>query len=119
MPGRGAEEIRKGLWRLYEPFGGRMLAYYALRRPSGWTLVDAGLPGLVTKRLDEGTWQGPIDTIIVPHADADHLGDVANLKTRYPELTVCCHPADRTWIADHDLLAKERYDHARERLGFH
>ena len=118
MAARGAQEIRPGLWRLYESMGARFLAFYALRHDDGWCLFDGGLPDSVTGRLDEGSWQGPIRQVVVSHADADHLGDVARLKQHFPDLEVCCHPEDRPWVEDHDRLTQERYDHARQRFGY-
>ncbi len=115
---RGTEELRDGLWRLNEPLGSRLLSYYALRQDGGWLLWDAGLPGSITGRLDTGTWGGAVTGLIVSHADADHLGDAARLRERFPELSIRCHPADRAWIEDHDLLTAERYDHARSRYGY-
>lgn len=94
------------------------MSYYALRDGEGWLLFDAGLPGSVSRRIDEGSWQGPITQIVISHADADHLGDVAMLRQKYPGLRTGCHEADRLWVEDHDTLARERYDCCRERFGY-
>ncbi|RMH11033.1 MAG: MBL fold metallo-hydrolase [Gammaproteobacteria bacterium] len=114
---KGAEEIRPGLWRLFEPLGERLLSFYALRHEDGWVLFDAGVPGSLTSRLRQGVWSGDIRKAIISHADADHLGDVASLKQQYPEMVVACHQADRAWVEDHDRLVQERYGHAKNRFG--
>ena len=115
---RGTEEIRPGLWRLYEPLGERLLACYAMSSPQGWILFDAALPGSVTNRIAEGSWGGTFAEVIISHADADHLGDVAQLKRRFPALRVKCHSIDKPLIENHDRLTAQRYDYARERYGF-
>ncbi|MCC7476779.1 MAG: MBL fold metallo-hydrolase [Pirellulales bacterium] len=112
------EEVAPRILRLSEPMGKRLLNCYLIEDAKGAILFDAGLPGSVSRRLEIGQLSGPIGRLIVSHADADHLGDVANLKNRYANLRVACHRLERKRCENHDLLVGERYDHARKRFGF-
>lgn len=101
------------------PMGVRSVRFFAL--PDGddaWTLVDCGLPGHVTEVLDAGDLKGRISRVIITHADADHLGSVAEILQRFPECKVLCHPLDRAWCEDHDLMVSERYGCAAVPYGY-
>jgi len=106
-----------GITCFRQPMGARHLQFYALVDGDGFTLWDTALPGVVTGWQDTGQL-GRVDRAIISHADADHLGDTAALRTRNPRLQVLCHAADRHWIEFHAALATARYDHARAEHDF-
>jgi len=112
------EQVAEGITRLAEPLADRLLNCFLIDDQGQQVLFDAGLPGSVTRRLDSGQIDGPISQLIVSHADADHLGDAAALKRRFPEMQIGCHAFDQQRCEDHDLLVHERYDHARNRFDY-
>lgn len=101
------------------PLGTRFVRFYAL--PDGadaWFLVDAGLPGHYNAVLDAGDLPGKITAILITHADADHLGSVAEVLQRFPECELLCHALDQAWCEDHDRLVAERYGCAQKPYGY-
>ena len=96
--------------------GKRFVQFYALQDANGLVLFDTALPGMVTQWIERSILEAP-SLAIISHADADHLGDTAGLRQRFPALRVACHAADRAWIEDHDLLTQARYDGARAAYG--
>ena len=111
-------EAAPGITCYREPLGIRFVNFFSLDDTGGYTLFDTAIPGVVTTWLDDGEMAGSIDRVIISHSDADHFGDTAALKERFPYLQVLCHPKDRRWIEDHDIILKERYDHARPIYDF-
>lgn len=107
-----------GIFCYREPLGIRFVSFYALDDGDGITLFDTAVPGVVTWWINQGEMQEGIKRVIISHSDADHLGDTAALKERYPNLQVLCHPRDQSWIEDHDLIVQERYDHVRPTHDF-
>ncbi|MBI1882255.1 MAG: MBL fold metallo-hydrolase, partial [Chloroflexi bacterium] len=94
-------EVAPGLICYRDPLGSRFVNFYALEDAGGYALFDTALPGVVTAWLDEKELEANIQQAIISHSDADHFGDTAALKERFPEMQVLCHPADRRWIEDH------------------
>jgi glyoxylase-like metal-dependent hydrolase (beta-lactamase superfamily II) len=101
-----------------ELFGARRLNFYALTDGEVVTLLDAGVPGSVTSRIEAGELRGRITRLIVSHADADHLGDGAAIQSRFPGARIECHAADRDLVEHHARLVRLRYDQARPQWGF-
>lgn len=108
----------EGITGFRNPLGSRFVTFYALRDDKGTVLFDTALPGVVTAWIDEGQLETPIQSAIISHADADHLGDTAALWERFSALQVIGRPADRAWIENHDALVRDRYDHARAKQGY-
>ncbi len=110
--------VAPGITCYQEPFGPRLLHFYALEDVQGIVLFDAGVPGSVQARAESGELAQPIIGAVISHADADHLGDGAWIQRAAPDARLWCHTADRAMIEDHDLLVQQRYDYARPRWGF-
>lgn len=113
VPGILATEPVQGVRAFTQPIGQRRLSFYAVEGREGAVLVDAGLPGSVRAALEQDLLKAPLTTLVITHADADHLGDAAYLKEQFPDLRIACHPLDKLWCQDHDRLVHERYDCAR------
>jgi glyoxylase-like metal-dependent hydrolase (beta-lactamase superfamily II) len=113
-----AEVVAPGIMRLSTSMGPRRLACYLLDDGEACTIFDAGLPGTIVEWIDTGACVKPVTRLVISHADADHVGDAAGLRARFPMIEIQCHPLDRKWIEDHDLLVAERYGEARARFGF-
>jgi glyoxylase-like metal-dependent hydrolase (beta-lactamase superfamily II) len=113
-----AEVVAPGITRLSTSMGPRRLACYVLDDGEACTIFDAALPGTIVEWIDTGACVKPVTRLVISHADADHVGDAAGLRMRFPQIDVQCHPLDRRWIEDHDLLVAERYGEARARFGF-
>ncbi|MCK9440684.1 MAG: MBL fold metallo-hydrolase [Methanothrix sp.] len=74
-------------------------------------LIDSGVAGSEKIILEylKSTGRSPqeISTLILTHAHPDHIGASAAIK-RISGCTVAAHAAEKTWIEDVDLQAKER-----------
>ncbi|MDQ1261555.1 MAG: Hydroxyacylglutathione hydrolase [Euryarchaeota archaeon] len=74
-------------------------------------LIDSGVAGSETLILDylKRTGRSPhdISILILTHAHPDHIGAAAAIK-RISGCTVAAHAAEKTWIEDVDLQARER-----------
>lgn len=102
------------------PIGARTVRFYGIfdELSKTWTLIDCGLAGHPVEVLESGDLEGTVARIIVTHADADHIGGVAEVVERFPGCEVLCHEFDRAWCEDHDLLVAERYGCAQASYGF-
>lgn len=110
--------VAPGITCFQEPLGVRFVSFYALDDGDTITLFDAGIPSTVTHWIDNGTLSKPITRLIISHSDADHFGDTANLKARFPEMEIMCHAADRYWTENHDAIVAERYGFSHARYGY-
>jgi len=74
-------------------------------------LIDSGVAGCEKIILDylKATGRNPEDvsTLILTHAHPDHIGAAAAIK-RICGCTVAAHAAEKAWIEDVELQAKER-----------
>ena len=74
-------------------------------------LIDSGVAGSEKIILDylKATGRSPqeISTLILTHSHPDHIGAAAAIK-RISGCTVAAHAAEKAWIEDVDLQAKER-----------
>jgi len=110
-------DVAPGIICFQEPLGVRFVSFYALMNDDKATLFDAGILGTVTHWIDQSVLLNPIERLIVSHADADHFGDSANLKQRFPNMHILCHAADKTWVENHAAIVKERYGFSHQRYG--
>ncbi|MHB8119616.1 MAG: MBL fold metallo-hydrolase [Methanothrix sp.] len=74
-------------------------------------LIDSGVAGSERIILDylKATGRSPqkISTLLLTHAHPDHIGAAAAIK-RISGCTVAAHAAEKAWIEDVELQAKER-----------
>jgi glyoxylase-like metal-dependent hydrolase (beta-lactamase superfamily II) len=74
-------------------------------------LVDAGVAGTLAPILamvgDEGRDPSEVSTLVLTHSHPDHVGGARSIR-RATECLVAAHPAERAWIEDTDLQARER-----------
>jgi len=85
-------EVAEGVYR----FGTRRINWYVLETDDGLTVVDAGLPAhwpQLGKWLDANDYGfEDVETLVLTHADADHVGFAKKLADR--GVPVYCHPED-------------------------
>lgn len=85
-------EVAPGIFQL----GNRTVNWWAITRPEGITLVDAGLPRHVAQLQellrDLGRGPGDIEAVVLTHADVDHIGIAESFRRR--GVPVFIHPAD-------------------------
>lgn len=79
-----------------------------------WLWVDAGVADTPSTCLAAylGDELGPPPArqlALVTHADVDHFGGLAQLRSSFPALLVMAHELDAPLIADHEVLMAERY----------
>lgn len=113
-----SDVVDPGITRLAAPMGSRWLAFYVLDGEGSCTVFDAALPGWIVRWLEDGSRAERVTQLVISHADADHVGDAAALRARCHDLAILCHPRDRRWVENHDLLVQERYGEACGRFGF-
>jgi glyoxylase-like metal-dependent hydrolase (beta-lactamase superfamily II) len=77
----------------------------------GVCLVDAGVAGSVAPILamvgDEGRDPSEVSMLVLTHSHPDHIGGARSIRGA-TECLVAAHPAERAWIEDPDLQARER-----------
>jgi len=74
-------------------------------------LVDAGVagsaPALFTMAGEAGMNPGEVSTLVLTHSHPDHIGGAPAFQ-RATGCIVAAHPAERAWIEDPALQARER-----------
>ena len=93
---------------------GRFLERYVnsfLVADRGACLVDAGVSGSTALILamvrDAGKDMGDVSTLVLTHSHPDHIGGAIAIQ-RATGCIVAAHPAERSWIEDTGLQARER-----------
>ncbi|HOE96911.1 MAG TPA: MBL fold metallo-hydrolase [Candidatus Sumerlaeota bacterium] len=75
-------------------------SYRLLDRPTGvWALVDPTDDALDLWRVELAR-TGPPACVLITHGHFDHIGGVAAVRRRYPELPVWAHPDTAPLLAD-------------------
>ncbi len=119
QPNYRLEEHAGGLREFVFGMGIRTVRVFALPNgDKGWVLIDGGLCGHLNEILEGDDLPGHVDGIVITHADADHIGGVAEAKESFRDCEVICHELDRAWCENHDQLVAERYGCARAEYGF-
>ncbi len=73
---------------------------YLVAEADGFTLIDAGLPGLQTRILAVmGRTGRPLKRLALTHAHADHIGSVDALKKALPDLELLVGANDAELLA--------------------
>jgi len=112
-------KISDSVWPLKIPFripagGGRFIersvnAFLVAGRDL--CLIDAGVSGSVSSLLNlamtAGREPGEISILVLTHSHPDHLGGALDIQ-KATGCIVAAHPAERGWIEDTDLQARER-----------
>jgi hydroxyacylglutathione hydrolase len=74
-------------------------------------LIDAGVEASAVSLLgmvrDARRSPGEVSTLILTHSHPDHMGGALAIR-KATGCTVAAHPAERAWIEDTDLQARER-----------
>jgi glyoxylase-like metal-dependent hydrolase (beta-lactamase superfamily II) len=107
-------EIAPGVHRFEFAIGTKPMAM-CLLDGDRVTLIDTGLPdtpesvylpGLETL----GRSPEEVALVVITHADADHIGGNAAVRRLFPNALLACHPLDKRWASDPDVITEERYD---------
>jgi glyoxylase-like metal-dependent hydrolase (beta-lactamase superfamily II) len=106
-------EVAPGIHRIESVLGPRPFSQYLVRGERS-LLVDTGVaqtPEAVILPYLEGMGLGPddLDFVLNTHADVDHFGGNAAIRSRAPRAVVCAHVADVSWIEDRERILRERY----------
>jgi glyoxylase-like metal-dependent hydrolase (beta-lactamase superfamily II) len=112
-------KISDSVWSLKIPFripagGGRFIGRSVnafLIAGKKLCLIDAGVSGSVSPIfnlvLEAGREPGEVAILILTHAHPDHLGSAPGIQ-RVTGCIVAAHPAEKPWIEDTALQARER-----------
>ena len=77
----------------------------------GVCLIDAGVSGSAGSILgmvrDTGREPGEVSTLVLTHSHPDHIGGARAIQ-RATDCIIAAHPAEREWIEDTALQARER-----------
>lgn len=92
---------------------------YLVPEPDGFTLIDAGLPGLQRRVLAAVRRSGrPLRRVALTHAHDDHIGVVDALKAALPELEVLVGEHDEALLTERGCTtAPTRLLRAGDRVG--
>lgn len=106
-------EVAPGIQRIESVFGPRPFAQYLLRDERSM-LVDTGIvstPGDVILPFFEQIAFAPesLDFVLTSHADVDHFGGNASLRTAAPRAIFCASALDTPIIVDRERAMIERY----------
>jgi len=84
-------------------------AFMAVER--GICLIDAGVSGSEAPLLamigEAGREPSEVSPLVLTHSHPDHIGGARAIQ-RATECIIAAHPAERAWIEDTDLQARER-----------
>ena len=106
-------EVASGIYRIESILGPRPFAQYLLRDERS-LLVDTGIVStpdeVILPAFQElGLDPADLDYVLISHADVDHFGGNAAIRTAAPRAIVCAHVADCDWIGDRERILRERY----------
>ncbi len=107
-------EVAPGIHRIETPLEDRLNCLYLFIGSERTLLVDSGLSStpreFLLPYLDAlGLHPNQIHYVITTHADIDHMGGNAAVRTLSPDAVFMCHRLDRCMIEDLALLIDERY----------
>jgi len=106
-------ELLPGLHQIPQILGPRYLYQYLLVGDRS-LLIDTGC----AKSPDEvilpyfgevGFDSARLDTILITHADVDHMGGNAAMHRAAPRAILACHHGDAAWIGSRQAILAERY----------
>lgn len=106
-------DVAPGIVRIESILGPRPFAQYLLRDERS-LLVDTGVtetPAVVILPFFASVGFDPanLDFVLLSHADADHFGGNARMRSAAPRAIFCAHVADAHWIEDRERIFRERY----------
>jgi glyoxylase-like metal-dependent hydrolase (beta-lactamase superfamily II) len=116
-------EVAPGIHRIESILGPRPFSQYLLRDTRA-LLVDTGVketPGdvLLPYFREIGFDPASLDFVLNSHADVDHFGGNAVIRSACPDALICAHVADVPWIEDRELIMRERYGwYAQYGIGY-
>lgn len=103
-----AFEVAPGITRIESVLGPRPFSQYLLREERS-LLFDTGIketPAEVILPCLDGLQP---DLVLNSHADVDHFGGNAAIKTAAPDALFLAHELDTPWIENADAIMRERY----------
>lgn len=106
-------EVAPGIHRIESILGPRPFSQYLLRDEKS-LLVDTGVketPAEVILPYFEriGFDAARLNFVLNSHADVDHFGGNAAIRSACPGALICAHLADVPWIESRELIMQERY----------
>jgi len=101
-------EVAPGITRIESVLGPRPFSQYLVRDERA-LLVDTGVRETPSEMILPALQGLRPDFVLISHADVDHFGGSAAIRTAAPKALFCAHAADAAWIEDPDLIMAERY----------
>ena len=107
-------EVAPSVHRLEFAIGDKPMAMYLINGDRV-TLIDTGLPDTpetIYRPALAALGRTPEDVglVVITHADADHIGGNSAVRRLFPRALLACHPLDKRWVSDPDVITAERYD---------
>jgi len=113
------QAVAPNIYPIESRLGSRRLIQWLITGRDGALLLDTGVAGTVGEHIAPaleraGIAPESIVEVVVSHADVDHYGGNAEVRTLAPHARVRAHPHDRRLIETWDVIASERYGWYRQ-----
>ena len=111
-------ELLPGLHQIPQILGPRYLYQYLLIGERS-LLIDTGCANSPDEVIlpyfrEIGFDPARLDTILISHADVDHMGGNAAMRRAAPRAVLACHRRDAAWIGSRHAILAERYGWYRQ-----
>ncbi len=115
-------EVVPGILQHHVDLGSRDLFLYSVHGDRRHLLIDTGLASSPELAIEpdlrrHGLRLADVDTVILTHADADHIGGNEAVAETAAHARFYCHEQDRALVEHPDALLYDRYDQFRRDHG--
>lgn len=111
-------QLHPGLHQIPQILGPRYLYQYLLVGERS-LLIDTGIASspdeiILPYMQSAGFDPASLDTILISHADVDHMGGNAAMRRIAPRAFLACHRLDAAWVGSRQCIQSERYGWYRQ-----
>lgn len=115
-------EVLPGILQHHVDLGARDLFVYSVHEGRRHLLIDTGLASSPEQAIEpnlrrRGLRLADVDTVVLTHADADHIGGNQAVAETAAQARFYCHERDRALAESPDALLQDRYGQFRSDHG--